>query len=76
MVGRKRFKERHPEVTFHVDKHLSEGRALACNSDPLNGYFYLLEQTIEVNYLQSSCPSQIFNCDETGMSLDPNHQRL
>ena len=35
-----------------------------------HNYFDLLEVTLTENDILS-CPSQIFNCDETGMPLDP-----
>ena len=45
-------------------------RAKPRSNDVLNLYSDLLERTLEDNGLLSS-PSQLFNCDETGMLLDP-----
>ena len=44
--------------------------ASACTPDVLSDYFDILEQTIQENDLVSK-PTQLFNCDETGMPLDP-----
>ena len=58
------FCKRHPNLT------LSEARAKVTDSDRLDQSFDLLEKTIKDNGLaDKSC--QIFNIDETGISLDP-----
>ena len=46
-------------------EHLASNCASSCTPDVLNNYFDLLEKTIHV-----------FNCDETGMPLDPKPSRV
>ena len=63
------FKSRHPYLTLRAVEKLSYSRFVASNSIIINNYFDLLEQTLEDNDILEN-PSQIFNCDETGMPLD------
>ena len=64
------FKKRHSEISLRTTEQLANNRAAACTLDVLSNYFDLLEQTVLDNDLVSK-PNQIFNCDETGMPLNP-----
>ena len=48
---------------------LSYTHSVATNDTIINCYFDLLEQTLKDNNL-TDFPPQIFNCDETGVSLN------
>ena len=62
------FRRRHPEISLRHAEPLSYARAAANNPIVIENYFELLAETIETNGLTHR-PSQIFNCDETGMPL-------
>ena len=62
------FRTRHPKLTLRHAEPLSYARAIANDPKVINKYFDLLEQTIHENGLTNR-PSQIFNCDETGLPL-------
>ena len=62
------FKQRHPQLTLRRVEKLSYARFVASNPVILNHYFDLLEKTLQDNELVDS-PSQVFNCDETGLPL-------
>ena len=63
------FKQRHPYLTLRTVEKLSYARAVASDPNVIDQYFDLLEQTLVENGLLNS-PSQIFNCDETGLPLE------
>ena len=65
----KAFKQRHLYLTLRTVEKLSY--ACAVESDPvvIDRYYGLLEETLTENGLRDR-PSQIFNCDETGLPLD------
>ena len=71
----------HPSSSNVKDKQTflstSDGRTVSTNllymytsPEALDHYFDILEETLDQNDL-SSKPCQIYNCDETGMPLDP-----
>lgn len=64
------FCRRHPNLTLRNPAPLSGARASTADPDAINRYFDLLEQTIIDNNLAGK-PLQIFNMDESGLSLDP-----
>ena len=65
------FRKRHPDLNFLGKAEvLSHPRYVCCTSDTINRYFDLLEEALDNNGLRH-LPSQIFNCDESGFSLDP-----
>lgn len=49
---------------------LSYARAKADDPDVFNRYFDILESCLKDNKIMG-CPSRIFNCDETGLPLNP-----
>ena len=69
------FKNRHPELSLRATEQLAHNRAISCSTEVLQNYFDLLQQTLFDNGLMSM-PSQIFNCDETGLPLDPKPPKV
>ena len=65
-----RFKKWHPELTLRIAAPLSFARAMATDRVTLNAYYNLLEDTLKENRIFNNA-SRIFNCDETGMALNP-----
>ena len=65
-----RFKNRHPNVTTRVAVPLSVARAKAGDPVVLKGYFDMLEECLRMNNIFDK-PGCIFNCDETGIPLNP-----
>ena len=65
-----RFRQRNPEITLRVAAPLSFARAMATDRDTLNSYYDLLEDTLKENGIYNNA-SRIFNCNETGMPLNP-----
>ena len=65
-----RFRNRHPYLTLRTAVPLSFVRAMAQDPEAIRCYFDLLEATLINNDLLDN-PTQIFNCDETGIPLNP-----
>ncbi|XP_019861816.1 PREDICTED: uncharacterized protein LOC109590340 isoform X7 [Amphimedon queenslandica] len=65
-----RFSERHKEIALRSAVPLSTIRAKAMDNDSLNRYFDILEDTLKKNRIFND-PTVIYNCDETGMPLNP-----
>ena len=70
-----RFKQRHPNLTLRIAAPLSFARAMASDRDSLNNYFDLLEDTLKANEIFDDA-SRIFNCDETGIPLNPTSLKV
>ena len=62
------FQKRHPNLTLRHAEPLVCARAVASNTVIIHRYFVVLEETLHENKIANQ-PAQIFNCDETGMSL-------
>ena len=69
------FKNRHCEITLRSAVPLSLARAKATDPAVIEKYYDLLENTLCENSLLDK-PSQIFNCDETGIPLSPKSHRV
>lgn len=69
------FRKRHGEVTLRSAIPLSLARAKATDPAVIENYFDLLENTLGENDLLDK-PSQIFNCDETGIPLSPKSHKI
>ena len=70
------FIKRHGTLTLHTAQPLSYARAVCSQPEILNHYYDLLQQTLlEHDYDLADKPNQIFNLDESGMPLDPRHQK-
>ena len=65
-----RFSKRHPNICLKTLMPLSYVRAMAEDEASLDSYFDLLETTLHENNIFDH-PGNIFNCDETGMPLNP-----
>ena len=65
-----RFCQRHPSITLRAAVPFSLARAMATDSEVLNKYFDMLEECLQHNKIFDT-PGQIFNCDETGLPLNP-----
>ena len=65
-----RFIQRHPHLSFRVAAPLSLARAMATDSEVIAKYFDILEDFLVQNGLFDR-PGLIFNCDETGLPLNP-----
>ena len=69
------FRQHHPYLTLRTAMPLSYARAMASDRDSVDRYYDLLEETLKTNGIYND-PTHIFNCDETGVPLNPNHLRL
>ena len=65
-----RFSKQHPQVSLRTSVPLAYARAMAEDESSIEGYYNLLETTLHENGIFDS-PTRIFNCDETGMPLNP-----
>ena len=63
------FRRRHPELAIRTVEKLSYARSVATDATIINHYFDLLQKALHDNEILDS-PSQIFNCDETGLPLE------
>ncbi len=63
------FQKRHPLLTLRSAEKLSYARLVATDPYVIKNYFDLLRVTLDEYNLFDS-PSQLFNCDESGMPLD------
>ena len=70
-----RFRQRNPKITLRVAAPLSYARAMASDRDSLNNYYDLLEETLQANEIFNDA-SRIFNCDETGIPLNPPSSKV
>ena len=70
-----RYCQRHQNVALHTAVPLSVARAMASDPDVLDRYFRMLLDTFTANGLLHK-PTQIYNCDETGMPLGATHRRV
>ena len=65
-----RFLQRHPHLTLRTAYPLSYLRAMSSDRDSIERYYDLLEDTLRSNEIFDD-PTRIFNCDETGVPLNP-----
>jgi hypothetical protein len=70
-----RFIHRQPHVTLRVPMSLARSRAIASDPNIIDRYYTMLEETLRDNGLMNS-PSCIFNCDETGLPLNPSSFKI
>ena len=64
-----RFLERWPKLSLRKGDSFSVARDKMTSPEVFDGYFKLLKETLEKNDLMHK-PSQIYNCDESGMPLE------
>ena len=65
-----RFQSCYPHITTRVVVPLSEAHAKASDPVVLKGYFDILEECLKENKIFDK-PGCIFNCDESGIPLNP-----
>ena len=70
-----RYVQRHPQITLRVAVPFSYARAMATDREVIDRYFDMLEDCLRANGLLNK-PACIFNCDETGLPLDPKCQKV
>ena len=63
-----RFRARNPQIILRKGESLSQAWLDATNRDVVDAYYALLYNILEERQLLNK-PSQIFNCDETGVPL-------
>lgn len=67
----KGFLNRHPTLTIRTPENTSGARAMGFNKVAVSQFFYLLNGVIDKHKLTAE---KIFNCDETGVSVNPKSQ--
>jgi hypothetical protein len=70
-----RFCKRNPRVTLRSAVSLSLARASATDPEMLHRYYDKLEDCLRCNEIFDN-PGAIFNCDETGLALNPGSSRV
>ena len=69
------FQRRHPRLSIPTAEGLGYARAVAFDPVVINRYYDMLEATLRDNGLWD-LPAQVFNCDETGMPLNPSTSKV
>lgn len=67
----KAFLSRHSDLTVRSPEPTSGARAMGFNRVAVGKFFALLNQILDTYGIK---PDRIFNCDETGVSVNPKHQ--
>ena len=70
-----RYIKRHPQIALRVAVPLSMARAMASDREVLDRYFNMLEDCLQSNRILDK-PARIFNCDETGVPLNPKSLKV
>ena len=70
-----RYVRRHPQLTLRVAVPVSMARAMASDRDVIDRYFDMLEDCLKSNGIFNK-PSCIFNCDESGIPLNPKSLKV
>ena len=70
-----RYVNRHPQITLRVAVPFSMARAMASDRDVIDRYFDMLEDCLKSNEIYNK-PSCIFNCDESGIPLNPKSLKV
>ena len=69
------FSRHHPELTLRKADKLARSQAESLNLEVVKQYFELLNEVMEKSKLKNS-PQQIYNCDETFVSLDCTRKKV
>ena len=69
------FMKRHPELALRKGDATADIRMNSTTPESMKSYYDLLEGILKKHNLKN-CPGQIYNVDETGMSLDPQTPRV
>lgn len=67
----KGFLARHPNLTIREPEATSGARAMGFNTVAVNKFFTLLEECIDTYHFTGE---KIYNCDETGVTINPKTQ--
>ncbi|XP_065837914.1 uncharacterized protein [Oscarella lobularis] len=70
-----RFRERHPQIALRQAEPLAQVRLNATKREVVDAYYLNLHRILEEENLFEK-PGQIFNCDETGVPLNPRTGRV
>ena len=70
-----RFCQRNPGITLRSAVPLSIARAAATDPEMLSRYYDTLEECLQINEIYDN-PNAIYNCDETGLPLNPPALRV
>ncbi len=70
-----RFRERWPEISLRKGDSFSTAREKMTSREVFKNYFDLLQETLDKYNLKDK-PSQIYNCDESGMPLEHKPPRI
>ena len=70
-----RFVKRHPSLTLKTAVPLTLSRAKAGSKEVLDRYFDILQDCLEENGILNN-PAVIYNCDETGLPLNPECHKV
>ena len=65
----RRFMERQPQLSLRRGDATAHVRMNAVNKETIDGYFDLLEETLNVHGLMNS-PGQLYNMDKSGIPFD------
>ena len=66
---------RNEGIALRTASSVSVARAMATDSESLNRYYDMLEDTLKGNGIFNN-PLHIYNCDETGMPLNPKMPKV
>ncbi len=70
-----RFRERWPEISLRRGDSFSMAREKMTSREVFENYFDLLQETLDKYNLKDK-PSQIYNCDESGLPLEHKPPRI
>lgn len=70
-----KFCQRHEVLSLRSAANISVQRAIATDMDALKLYYDMLEDTLKGNGILNK-PMHIFNCDETGIPLNPKGTKI
>ncbi len=70
-----RFRERWPEISLRRGDSFSMAREKMTSHEVFENYFDLLQETLDKYNLKDK-PSQIYNCDESGLPLEHKPPRI
>lgn len=69
------FMKRHPSLSLRKPENLSKQRAMNMNVPQVQKFYDLLEHTFEEYHFDDN-PMTIYNLDETGFTLTPQHSKI
>ena len=70
-----KFCQRHTDICLRTAVPLSRARSMASDPDCIKQYFNILEDALRENHIFND-PMHIYNCEETGMPLNPRGYKV